>query len=208
MNKSDLQIIVLFSGYSEIQENTMNANCTCTLIKGPPNCIIDTMTAWDGSKIIEALHKHEITPNDINYVICTHGHSDHIGSNHLFQNAIHIVGFSVSQRDHYSLSPDIGKGENYEITDNIKVISTPGHTLQDVSVLVKINNLIYAITGDLFEKFEDLEDDSIWISAGSDNEQLQRTNRAKILKIANFIIPGHGPMFQVPQKYKVIKNDT
>ncbi|XP_066245351.1 metallo-beta-lactamase domain-containing protein 1 [Euwallacea similis] len=207
MNKSDPRIIVLFSGYSEVQKNTMNANCTCTLIKGPPNCIIDTMTAWDGSKIVAALQKHGITPNDINYVICTHGHSDHIGSNYLFQNAIHIVGFSVSQGDHYYLSPDIAKGDNYEITDNIKVIPTPGHTLQDVSVIITIKNVVYAITGDLFEKFEDLEDDNVWISAGTDNEQLQRANRAEILKIANFIIPGHGPMFQVPQKYKAIKDN-
>lgn len=30
----------------------MRANCTCTLIKGPNNVIIDTMTAWDREKIV------------------------------------------------------------------------------------------------------------------------------------------------------------
>ncbi|KAL1506567.1 hypothetical protein ABEB36_005903 [Hypothenemus hampei] len=194
------QMSILFPGYSNVAGDIMKANCSCTLIKGPPNCIIDTMTAWDGSRLIEALKLHNLHPDDIDYVICTHGHSDHIGNNNLFQNATHIVGFSISKRDEYSLSHDFSKGAEFQISDDIKVVPTPGHTLQDVSVIFNNNDVLYAITGDLFEKEEDLENDNIWISAGSDNEQLQRDNREKILKLVDFIVPGHGPMFQVPKK--------
>lgn len=46
-------VIILFNGYSKLlQDGKMEANCTCTLIKGPVNVIIDTMTAWDKDKII------------------------------------------------------------------------------------------------------------------------------------------------------------
>lgn len=53
------------------------------------------------------------------------------------------------------------------------------------------------MAGDLFENENDLNDDNIWISAGSDSEDLQRGNRQKILEIADYIVPGHGPMFKV-----------
>lgn len=47
------EVIVLFEGYSKrLNETTMDANCTCTLIKGPKLIIVDTMTAWDREKIL------------------------------------------------------------------------------------------------------------------------------------------------------------
>ncbi|XP_017783144.1 PREDICTED: metallo-beta-lactamase domain-containing protein 1 [Nicrophorus vespilloides] len=188
------EIIVLFDGYSKNVEEGMLANCTCTLIKGPKNIIVDTMTAWDGDFLRDALHAQNLQCSDIDYVICSHGHSDHIGCNYLFQNATHIVGHSISHKVTY-YDHDFSSTE-YQIDENIKVIATPGHTLQDVSVIVQKGNAIYAITGDLFEKEEDLEDDTIWRMAGSDDEKLQEFNRKKILGIADYVIPGHGPMFK------------
>lgn len=53
-------IYVLYNGYSSlnVDSKTMKANCTCTLIKGASNIIIDTMTPWDKDKIIEGVFKH------------------------------------------------------------------------------------------------------------------------------------------------------
>lgn len=192
---------VLFSGYSKFQDGKYLSNCSCVLIKGPPNVIVDTMTAWDEQKILQALEQRSIKPDDIDFVVCTHGHSDHIGCNHLFKKAIHIVGYSISHKDTYFTDHDFRYGQEYSISEEIKVIPTPGHTSQDVSVLVThpLEGII-AITGDLFEKFEDLNDASIWKSAGSDDETLQELNREKILKIADIIIPGHGEKFMVPKE--------
>ena len=49
------EVHVLFEGYStQIDEVTMDANCSCTLIKGPnKNVIVDTMTAWDTQDIVD-----------------------------------------------------------------------------------------------------------------------------------------------------------
>lgn len=48
------EVIVLFNGYSkQIDDITMEANCTCTLIKGPKTIIVDTMTAWDKDKLLK-----------------------------------------------------------------------------------------------------------------------------------------------------------
>lgn len=50
-----------------------------------------------------ALAAINISPDDVSYLINTHGHSDHIGNNNLFLQAKHIVGQSVSFRDQYEL---------------------------------------------------------------------------------------------------------
>lgn len=47
------EVIVLYEGYStEAVNNQMTANCSCTLIKGVHNIIVDTMTPWDSEKIL------------------------------------------------------------------------------------------------------------------------------------------------------------
>ena len=57
------EIFVLSDGYSRLDgEGSMLANCTCTLIKGPKNVIVDTMTPWDGQLIVAGLGKHGLTP--------------------------------------------------------------------------------------------------------------------------------------------------
>lgn len=48
------EVYVLENGYSRVQEDgNMIANCTCTLLKGKHNIIVDTMTPWDKQKIID-----------------------------------------------------------------------------------------------------------------------------------------------------------
>ncbi|KAK4887808.1 hypothetical protein RN001_004079 [Aquatica leii] len=188
------EVIILFDGYSKETENATEANCTCTLINGPKKIIVDTMTAWDGPKLTKSLQDRKIDCDDIDYVICTHGHSDHIGCNYLFPKAIHIVGYCISH-EHVYTNHDFNR--EYIIDESVKVISTPGHTLQDVSVIVQTDKGVIAIVGDLFENECDLKDDSIWKKAGSDSEVLQIQNRNKILQLADWIVPGHGSMFKV-----------
>lgn len=53
------EVIVLFNGHSTKFDNeTMQANCSCTLIKTSKNIIVDTMTAWDREKIIQGIIVH------------------------------------------------------------------------------------------------------------------------------------------------------
>ena len=61
--------------------------------------------------------------------------------------------------------------------------------------------LYVALAGDLFEREEDLDDSSIW-EQNSENCEIQRKNREKILQIADYIVPGHGPMFKVPERFR------
>lgn len=156
------------------------------------------MDCWSGPKLIAALQTHDLSPADINYVISTHAHCDHLGNNNLFLNAKHIVGETVSQKDQYFFH-NFAK-EPYKISEDIEVISSKGHTLTCVSVIVKNSNFegkTVAIVGDLFEKYEDIGDPSLWRSAGSESPEDQETNRFLLSTIAEVIIPGHGKMFDV-----------
>ena len=58
------------------------------------------------------------------------------------------------------------------------------------------------IAGDLFEKEADIHDPEIWRSAGSDDLNLQLKNRAKAIAQADFVVPGHGPMFKVTEELR------
>ncbi|XP_075226120.1 metallo-beta-lactamase domain-containing protein 1-like isoform X7 [Lycorma delicatula] len=198
--KMSYKVTVLYPGYSKEEEGGMMANCSCTLITGKLNVIVDTMTPWDKDKIIKGLADHDLIPDDIDYVICTHGHSDHIGNNNLFLKAKHIVGLSYSFKDHYYSSP-LDSGKEFILNEGLKILPTPGHTLSDVSVIVN-HNEITAITGDLFEKEEDIENEYIWRTTGSEDPEKQEYNRQKIIQMADYIIPGHGPMFKVTASMK------
>ena len=80
------------------------------------------------------------------------------------------------------------------------MLPTPGHTLDSVSVRVVTVAGVVVIAGDTFEKEEDLEDESVWLEAGSEDEAAQRKSRDLILQTADYIVPGHGPMFKVRRK--------
>ncbi|KAM0728172.1 Metallo-beta-lactamase domain-containing protein 1 [Formica fusca] len=206
-----LEVIVLFDGYStKLPNGSMDANCTCTLIKGAKLIIVDTMTAWDRGKIVQALARHNIEPENIDYIVCTHSHADHIGNNNLFTNATHIVGLSVQQGTIFYEDPRISNG--YELCPGVKVIATPGHTAEDVTVLVETTKdgekMLFAVTGDLFEKEDDILEPSIWKSLGMPElVKTQSVMRSHVINHADFIIPGHGPMFRVSHAMReIVKN--
>lgn len=210
------EIWVLHDGYSRFikssnenleNESVMEANCSCTLIRNAKyNIIVDTMTPWDGQKIEHSLQKFNLKPDQIHFVISTHGHADHVGNNNLFLNATHIVGFSISKKDKFFLHP-FDEGISYFIGDNdadrIEITPTPGHTMDSISVIVKSkSNGTVVIAGDLFEKEEDLQNYNVWLGAGSENKEMQEKHRLRMLSLANHIVPGHGPMFKITEKSK------
>jgi len=197
------KVIVLKEGYSRLVKGTMIANGSCTLIKGPKNILVDTLSPWDKDFLIAELQKHGLKCDDIHYVVCTHGHVDHIGNLNLFTRATHILGFSVCYRDEFYIHP-FEINMPYVIDDKIEVIPTPGHTNTDVSVLVHTDDKgIIAVVGDLFECEEDLDNPKLWQEeAGSENAEQQGYHRNRILRKANFIIPGHGPMFEVKEEMR------
>lgn len=192
---------VLQDGYSRwhVKSTSMFANGTSTLIRASQqNIIVDTLGPWDREKLSEHLAAKQLSTDDIALVVGTHLHTDHIGNLNLFSKATHIVGDQRCKGDYFEF--DILKGnKSISLTHGVELVFTPGHTDNDVSVVVhNVDKLgTVAVVGDLFESQLDLEDESLWREAGSVSPELQTENRNYILSIADYIVPGHGPMFRV-----------
>jgi len=192
------RVDVLFPGYSTDVESVSRANCSCVLVRaeGGRNMVVDPMTAWDAGKIVGALALHGLTPDDISFVVATHGHCDHVGCLSLFTKARHIVGYDIHEGDVF-YTHDFTESR-YIVWEGVSVMATPGHTKAHVSVVVETGERrVVVVAGDLFEKEEDIADGSIWREAGSEDEGKQRKNRKLVANLAHEIIPGHGPAFLV-----------
>lgn len=63
-------------------------------------------------------------------------------------------------------------------------------------------------TGDLFEKEDDILEPSIWKALGTPElVKTQSVMRSRVINLADFIIPGHGPIFRVSHAMKeIVKN--
>lgn len=189
-------VSVLKVGYSTwLSDTRLRADGTITLITGPRNILVDTGGPRDINLLIEALNEYSLMPTEIDYVVCTHGHSDHVGNLNLFPDATIIVSYDVCYGDLYDVH-DFASGVPYIIDDDVQVIATPGHTDQDVSVVVRATDDVIVIAGDLFESEEDLTDEELWKSV-SMNPALQEDNRKRVLEMATYIVPGHGDIFRV-----------
>lgn len=150
------------------------------------------------------MNEHLIQPDEIHYVVSTHGHSDHIGNNNLFLKAVHVVGNCISFQDTYYVH-DL-QNDPFIIDEDIRIVSTPGHTNTCVSVIVQNTNIgekaCVVVAGDLFEREDDILCNQIFIDAGSEDVSKQRLSRYRMSEYADFIIPGHGPLFELTPIYK------
>ncbi|XP_038642797.1 metallo-beta-lactamase domain-containing protein 1 [Scyliorhinus canicula] len=187
-------VFVIKEGYAYTDtDGNMKADGTVTLLKGRRAVLVDTGNPWDKGAILLGLEAHGLAPADVSFVVCTHGHSDHVGNLNLFPRATVIVSYDVCRGDVY-LSHDFQAGLPFAIDDCIEVFATPGHCGSDVSVLVRgTDEGTVVVAGDLFEREDD---DGSW-QLLSENPELQAKNRNKVLNLADVIIPGHGAPFRV-----------
>ena len=192
-----LSILLDGYGYTD-EENRYRANGTCTLITGNNNKIlVDTGSPRDKERLLDKLKQQDLAPGDVNYVVCTHGHVDHVGNLNLFPNAVQMVSRDILEKqDIYADLPEnFDKGVPYCIDgENVQVIASPGHTHSDISVVVR--NTEYGtvvVCGDLFEH-EDDED--LWAEYSECPEKHEESRR-NVLEVADWIVPGHGKMFKV-----------
>ncbi|MFQ5711778.1 MAG: N-acyl homoserine lactonase family protein [Candidatus Geothermarchaeales archaeon] len=117
------------------------------------------------------LREEGLKPGDITIVINTHLHLDHCGNNALFKNAKFYV-----QRDElrYAYSPDRFQKNTYvrelfdavdyvtvkgdhEVSESVRIISTPGESPGHQSVIVDAEDERYIYCGDASPLRENLE---------------------------------------------------
>lgn len=112
-------VSVLKVGYCVNQaDGTFTADGTITLITGPKTVLVDTGGPWDRDFLLTALKDRGLEPTDVNVVVGTHGHSDHVGNLSLFPTALMIVGYDVSEGDTYRAT-GLSAGRVYCIDEHV-----------------------------------------------------------------------------------------
>ena len=191
------EVKVLVQGYAREENDVELASCTVTLIQdNNKNIIVDP--GMNKELLLKALKKENLTPKDINYVILTHMHADHILLTAMFENAKVIDGGSI-----YTFEGKIQGHEGKVPDTNIELIETPGHDPNQCSVIINTDEGKIVIASDLFWWTDDAEQKTDKESLMNledpymkDKSELEKS-RKKVLEIADIIIPGHGKMFKV-----------
>lgn len=181
---------------------TQKADGTISLVMSHENIIVDTGLPKDKTTILNSLTKFELKPEDISYVICTHGDADHISNNNLFPRAKLIVGFDIYDGDVASFFQN-----SLKIDSNVTVVSMTGHDDRSIGVNVATEAGLIVITGDLFEYEGDYREISNWVAFSKEPKQHIR-NRAKVWEMADYIVPGHGKMFKVDKTIDILELET
>lgn len=163
-----------------MREDLINLSDKVYVIKGDDSCniyffdykykvIIDSGHPKDIEKNIKVLKNSGINLSEINFLINTHSHGDHIGANAFFkkinpdlkiiahknqksfleiQKKIKLLKGAEIEFEEYT--PDIYVDNNDKIElgdDYLEILYTPGHTIDSISLLLRTQNAIF--TGDL-----------------------------------------------------------
>lgn len=165
-------------------------------------------TMRTGGTLLRALDDLGVSPDSIDYVVCTHMHADHVGWNTrliddewlpTFPNAIYVLARHewLSWKARHDTSPvdqiqdsilpiiDAGRArfvdDEFEITSEIRLSPTPGHTPGHVSVLVGSEGSRAVITGDVIQHPVQCREPD-WISSMDMEPATARATRARMLK--------------------------
>jgi len=189
---------VLVEGYAEKLGRAWVASSTVCFITTDAGKRIITDPGCNRQKLLAALRKENVAPDDIDYVFLSHYHPDHTLLAGIFVKAKHITFDANLMYDNDRLFPFA----THEMGQDIEIIETPGHVPEHISLLVNTAEGRVAIAGDAIwwldneKQVFDIHQKDHSQAKGMDMEALVES-RKKLLKMADSIIPGHGRMFQV-----------
>ena len=172
---------VLFTGY--VGDNVAG---TVSLVReGDRVIVVDPGMVPDRSAILEPLAALGVSPDDVTDVVLSHHHPDHTVNIALFgQVPVHDVQ-AVYTRDSW----DSRDADGVHLAPSVRLLATPGHTPQDLTVLVGTSDGVVALTH-LWWDVEGPDDDPYAPDRG-----LLSAQRERVLALADQIVPGHGAPF-------------
>ena len=165
---------------------------TSTLIRTDDghNIVVDTSRSFMRPAIKTSLKQiGKVFPEDVDIIILTHAHEDHIGNNDMFKKAkIYIHKDEVCD-----IEGAVRIDKETEIAKGVRIVPTPGHTAGSVSVFVDADRH-YAIVGDaapLKDNFTQRIVPKLNVDAEAAMQSIE-----KIAAYADVIVPGHDQPFK------------
>ena len=191
------KVKVLIKWYVKKLENGWIASSTTCLITTKNKKII-TDPWCNRKKLLSALKKEKLKTCDIDYVFLSHCHPDHILLAWIFEKAKFVTFDSNLMYKKDKLT----EFDSHILWEDIEIVETPGHVLEHLSLLVNTKKWKIAIAWDVIWWMT-------WEKQIIDINRIDPSNakwmnmtdliesRKKLLKIADYIIPGHWKMFKV-----------
>ncbi|MBW6462112.1 MAG: MBL fold metallo-hydrolase [DPANN group archaeon] len=178
--------------------------------------LIDTGLGFHKNILEKALASLNITPDNIERIIFTHAHYDHIGGASLFTNAkiaMHSDDTQILETGDNSKSCAFAFGKelisqkvDLKLFDSdtiriddmlLKVIHTPGHTEGSICLYEKEKKILF--TGDtIFLNAIGRTD----LPGSNENEMIQSLGLLKTISVTT-ILPGHGKIIETDAKESI-----
>jgi glyoxylase-like metal-dependent hydrolase (beta-lactamase superfamily II) len=162
----------------------LDARSSVSLIaSGQQMIIVDSGVKGEDEQIRRELERIGVGPEEIKILINTHSHADHCGNNCLFSHAKNLAA----------------KGGDI-IAPGVRVIATPGHSMDSISVAVEMNDAVsqiktIVIAGDALPTFGNFLK-NVPPSLHVDRE-LAVVSMRKIVSLSDIVVPGHDFPFSV-----------
>jgi glyoxylase-like metal-dependent hydrolase (beta-lactamase superfamily II) len=156
---------------------------------GAPARTLSYGELWaEAAAVAAGLRERGIAPGDVTHVFFSHHHPDHTMNAALFPEA-EVVDFWARYKHDLWLGHD---GDGWQMTEHAQLWLTPGHTEEDASLMVRADDALYALTHLWWR-----QDRTPEIDPYAPDQAVLETQRARVLAVADIVIPGHGEPFRV-----------
>lgn len=181
------------------------------LIEGARRIVVDTGHAGRRHLLVHRLQEHGLTPQDIDWVVLTHAHWDHMQNLDLFPHAkvfIHPRERAYCANPHANdwATPrytslvlesfrleEVKEGD--EIIPGVRVLDVPGHSPGSIALLVEGEEGVVAVSGDALPNTWSLTSGLPRYVFASVDEA--RASIRKLLSCSSVFYPGHDRPFRV-----------
>jgi glyoxylase-like metal-dependent hydrolase (beta-lactamase superfamily II) len=192
------ELKIIIQGYAQKEASGRYHATSATVLVRSRGKLVLVDPGMNTNELKAAFDQENINIEDIDIVVVSHSHLDHTRNRRLFDKAKFLDLFSLYQT---------GKNSSKKVYipgTAIEVVHTPGHVDKHFSLLIDTAEGKYAIAGDVFwwEGDEEQKTDALSLIEHIDpvakDQKTLRGTRKKLLDMADFIIPGHGRVFPVP----------
>lgn len=211
---------ILIPGFAARSSRGFLGWSTVTLLRTAHGvALFDTGGAGDRVSLLKALAAHGLASGDINTVVLSHLHFDHVANVECFPDAeivLHETEVAHLQKGDDLAIPQqqarsilrgprltIVSGE-LDVLPGVRMIRTPGHTAGHISLVMQVAGRCVVLAQDAIKHRGEVLSG---ISAGAIDPAAAAASISRIVSMADVIVPGHDAVLHM-QEGRVAQADA